>query len=274
MRLKWVLALPTLLGRFRRAQGGNIAVVFGLAGLVLTGVVGGAVDFGMAVGQRSKLQAALDAAVLAGARSEADKTAKAKRNFSANISSLGYSSVKSSFVMEGNKLIGTASADVPTALLRVASINDIEVDARAVAMINASKVCVLLLDPAAREAFKANGSGEIDMPDCEMHVTSNARPATWIDSRRIDTAKLCIKGTSGGNLRPLPDSFVENCTPMPDPFAGTFPIFPSVWARRWPALPISPIPTPASWCLNRAPTAAGRRSMGTSRTWSSCPAIT
>lgn len=226
MRWKWDLALPTLLGRFRRAQGGNVAVVFGLAGLVLTGVVGGAVDYGMAVGQRSKLQAALDAAVLAGARAQGQETAEAKRNFSANTSSLSYSAVSSSFVMEGNKLIGTASADVPTALLRVASIDDIEVDARAVAMINASQVCVLLLDPAAGEAFKANGSGEIDMPDCEMHVTSSARPATWIDSRRIDSAKLCIKGTSGGNLRPLPDSFVENCTPMPDPFAGTFPALP------------------------------------------------
>ncbi|WP_170122173.1 TadE/TadG family type IV pilus assembly protein [Breoghania corrubedonensis] len=223
MELNWVHELKTLGRRFLRTERGNVAIVFALSGVVITGVVGGAIDYGIAVGQKSQLQAALDAAVLSGARARGEEVETARRSFSANMSSVPHNGLTSDFSFEESKVVGEATAQVPTSLLRLVNINDLEVRAHAAAAVSSTSVCILLLDESAGDAFKANGSGSIDMPDCEMHVTSRAEPATWIDSRHIDTGKLCIKGTSGGNLRPMPESFVEHCTPIPDPFANVLP---------------------------------------------------
>ncbi|WP_321332955.1 TadE/TadG family type IV pilus assembly protein [Breoghania sp.] len=223
MQSYWYGRSVDLARRFRRCGHGNVAIAFGLAGIVLCGVVGGAVDYSMAVSEKTKLQAALDAAVLGGARAPGDEVPTARRSFHANLSASRGVDVNSQFTFSDNKLIGDAVAQVSTSLLRVVKLDTIEVHAHSAAAIASSNVCILLLDPEDRTAFKANGSGKIDMPECEMHVTSRAKPATWIDSRQIDTKKLCIKGTSGGNLKPLPDSFAEHCTPLTDPFANKLP---------------------------------------------------
>ncbi len=56
------LDLNNLIGRFRRDQRGNIAVIFALALLPVLSAIGCAVDYSRATQLRSKLQAAVDAA--------------------------------------------------------------------------------------------------------------------------------------------------------------------------------------------------------------------
>ena len=51
-----------LLGRFRRDQRGNIAVIFALSLIPLLSAIGCAIDYSRATQLRSKLQAAIDAA--------------------------------------------------------------------------------------------------------------------------------------------------------------------------------------------------------------------
>jgi len=59
-------SLITALAAFGRDRRGNIAIIFALAGTVVLGFVGVAVDYSIASKQRTKLQAALDSALLAG----------------------------------------------------------------------------------------------------------------------------------------------------------------------------------------------------------------
>ena len=53
-----------LLGAFRRADSGNVAVMFGIAIVPMLGLVGAAVDYARANNARSSMQAALDTAAL------------------------------------------------------------------------------------------------------------------------------------------------------------------------------------------------------------------
>jgi Flp pilus assembly protein TadG len=53
---------------FRRDEKGTVAILFGLTGVVVMALVGGAVDYGRAVTARDQVQNAVDAAILAGAR--------------------------------------------------------------------------------------------------------------------------------------------------------------------------------------------------------------
>src|SRR3954468_12074241 len=64
------IPMPSLFGhagRFRRDRRGNIAVMFAIVLIPMLAAVGGAVDYSLANAQRSRIQAALDSAILAGA---------------------------------------------------------------------------------------------------------------------------------------------------------------------------------------------------------------
>ena len=54
-----------LIGRFRRDQRGNIAVIFAIACVPLISAIGCAVDYSMATRMKAKLQSAADAASVA-----------------------------------------------------------------------------------------------------------------------------------------------------------------------------------------------------------------
>lgn len=60
--------LRALAGRFRRARDGAVAIMFALALVPVLGLVGGAVDYQAAAAQKTRLQAALDAATLSATR--------------------------------------------------------------------------------------------------------------------------------------------------------------------------------------------------------------
>src|SRR3954469_7709355 len=54
------------MGEFRRASGGNVAVIFALAAIPLIGAIGVAIDLARANDVKSQMQKSLDAAVLSG----------------------------------------------------------------------------------------------------------------------------------------------------------------------------------------------------------------
>src|SRR5437868_3983198 len=60
--------MPSLfVGRFCRDPRGNVAVIFAITLLPILAAIGGAIDYSIASSQRTKIQAALDSAILAGA---------------------------------------------------------------------------------------------------------------------------------------------------------------------------------------------------------------
>ena len=122
------------IGRFCRDQRGNIAIIFAISLLPILAAVGGAVDYSIANSQRSKIQAALDSAILAGAiagkqsldAGAGQSTAIAAANsaaanfFQGNM--VGYTaSVTTNYTVSGLNLSGTgsASAAVPTSFMKV-----------------------------------------------------------------------------------------------------------------------------------------------------------
>ncbi|MGE9008816.1 TadE/TadG family type IV pilus assembly protein [Leptospira interrogans] len=122
--------------RFGRNSSGNIAVLFGIVLVPLLIAVGCAIDYSVANNQRTKMQSALDAAILAGSiagkqalDSGANSTAAiaaanaaAANFFSANIPSGISASISTNFTMDGLTLAGkgTATGTVFNSFMKVA----------------------------------------------------------------------------------------------------------------------------------------------------------
>jgi Flp pilus assembly protein TadG len=120
--------------RFRRDTTGNIALSFAIALLPILGCVGAAVDYTIMNKQRTRIQAALDEAILAGSiagkqtldagsgqtAAIAAANAAAAKFFSGNTVGIT-ASLTTSYSMSGLNLSGTgsASATVPTTFLKV-----------------------------------------------------------------------------------------------------------------------------------------------------------
>src|SRR5690349_161600 len=108
-------ALRRLLAWFTRNQTGSIAVNFSLMAVPLLFVAGAGVDYGHASQARTELQAALDAAVLAGANDGSPQwTTTAGRAFSAATKSVEGAAAIFSSPAPGT-YAATATASVPTA---------------------------------------------------------------------------------------------------------------------------------------------------------------
>jgi len=116
-------SLITTLAAFGRDRRGNIAIIFALAGTVVLAFVGVAVDYSIANKQRTKLQDALDSALLAGSTagkqaldSGSGQTAAiaAAQNaatafFASNTSSVS-GQLTANYTINGRTLTGTGSA--------------------------------------------------------------------------------------------------------------------------------------------------------------------
>lgn len=209
---------------FRQNQQGNVAMTFALLSTTVLAAAGAGMDYAAALNMRSQLQYALDSAVLGAAISDDEnKVAEASSIFSAHQEFKKINAVASSFKDEDNIVSGNASVSVSTQFLGLLGLSELEVGAKAAAAYSSSQVCILLLDKSARDAFKANGSGNINAPDCEMHVHSENRSAAYIDSKSIDPKSLCVRGEIAGNARPRPDNFEERCNVVDDSYLDKMP---------------------------------------------------
>lgn len=120
----------TFIGKLIRDEQGNILPMFAAGILPLVALVGGAMDVSVAYMARSKLQKSCDAGVLA-ARQVMDSTtfknsdkAEGQRFFDFNFPAGTYGASNLAFNLKQNaakntELLGDASADIPTGLMRV-----------------------------------------------------------------------------------------------------------------------------------------------------------
>src|SRR3954468_23978200 len=134
---------------FRAAEEGNVAVIFSLALIPIMGAMGAAVDYSRASATQSAVQAALDVALLAGAKdgSSGWKTIAANV-FSSNLGSRVASPPTPSFGKDsGTVYTGSVSTTVATSVLGVMGINSVAVSARGKATAaDADNSCILTLD--------------------------------------------------------------------------------------------------------------------------------
>ncbi|MBD8894150.1 Tad domain-containing protein [Roseibium litorale] len=199
-------------------------MIFALLGAVVVCCAGAGVDFARGVSLRDKIQSALDSAVLAGAVSEGDKEAAAAQFFKGVFSSSENVEITSGFQEQPGELTGTAKTEIRSSFLQIFGVQTLPVSVRSAVGISTSEACILVTDERDQQGFKANGSGIISMPNCEMHVRATGNPATWVDSRNITTKHMCVAGKLGGNARPWRAEWEEHCDAMADPFKNAVPV--------------------------------------------------
>lgn len=214
----------------RGCQSGNVAIIFALALLPMIALAGAAIDYRRASTLKTELQAAIDSAVLAGAKGGGDSKLTdieiAERYFHANY--IDPSTVVGSlrFQSADGRLEGQVQATLPTSILGIMNIPEIDVGARAVAKVETegADVCILLVSETANQSLLANSGAKINAPTCEIHVRSTANPAAIVNAgTSLDVHRICVKGQkvilNGGANPPLE----TNCDAIENPFAGKLP---------------------------------------------------
>lgn len=212
------------LAAFAREESGSVAVIFGLVLVVLLASAGIALDFARAAHTRTKMQNALDSAVLAGARADTgSQVAAAEKMFNANFSDKTTKNVSTSFGPSGEgEFSGSATGQLDTTLAGVLGISQLKVNVMSKAKgTGGGVVCILVLDKTASQAFLVNSGPEVDAPECELHVKSTASPAAIFNAGSdLETKRICIAGKSiidNGGRHP---NLETECITAEDPFAG------------------------------------------------------
>ncbi|BCJ90324.1 VWA domain-containing protein [Terrihabitans soli] len=137
------------LKRFRRDCKGSVAIIFALAIVPVVAAIGAAFDFARGVQKRDELQALIDSALLSVSRSSvtmSDDQVAAK--IRAYILSIGYPAGELGTVTisrNGQTLSAKATAKVPTTVMKMAGIKELNIEAKATARWAKAEI-VLVLD--------------------------------------------------------------------------------------------------------------------------------
>lgn len=211
---------------FRKDTRGNMSILFCMAMLPLMLAAGIAVDYSAGSSARSQLQAAVDAAALAGVALQTyeagSKTEEAARIFNTHLQliDLGSEIPTPNVAVEPEKVTVSASADVRTTFLQVVGVNTVEVSTSATAVpLERTPICLLALNPSAPSTISVTGTAELDASECAVHANSSDPAALRVQGAATASAKVfCSKGGyHGRNFEPLPRT---ECPTVPDPYAG------------------------------------------------------
>ena len=208
------IGLKSLLAEFRSDCAGAIAPIFALAMLPVMTAVGAAVDYSSANKIRSSMQAALDTAMLAGAKDGSSNWSQVALDvFSANVEKqtrTGISFVTNFSHSQGSAYQGAVSASVPTAFLGVVHISSLHVGVTTTAIASEpDNSCILTLDkgqPVSHVALSLNGAPIVNLSGCSI---------------RSNTALDC-NGHDGNATKSIAGGAIFGCG-NPRPYAGAVP---------------------------------------------------
>jgi hypothetical protein len=198
-----------LAARFHRRSEGSVLPLFALAAFPILGLMGASIDYGRAADVRAKLQAALDSAVLAGAR---DGTASwdqvALNVFDASADGLV---ATPTFVANGGgSYSGSVTLGVPTSVLAYMSIASISVSATSNALApDPDMSCILSLDHGqglSDVSMNFGGAPSISLSGCSL---------------RSNTSLSC-NGHSGGATASIAAGSAVGCS-NPQSYATVIP---------------------------------------------------
>ncbi len=225
----FALAVKRRLAALCADRSGNIAIVTALVAVPLVIAAGIAIDYTRAQAARSDMQAAMDAAVLAGARDGTSGwTTVARTMFTATIKTADYKVTTTSFTQDASgNYVGAAAGTVATTVSGLMSVATLPVSATATAVVKAASdnACILLLSTTASPGLLLNNGANITAPNCQVQVKSTGNPAATFNSgTTLTTKKTCVAGTSVLDNGGTHASLTKNCTTVSDPFAGTLPV--------------------------------------------------
>jgi hypothetical protein len=220
---KLISRLKETLLSLKNNENGNMAVMGAVTLLPILFAAGAAVDYSQVSRIQSDLQDSLDAAVLAtlitDKDTDAEKIAFGQSIFKANITNP--CAPNAVIQIDGDTATASLSCSVPTTLLSLARINNIEVKASATAVMNERKpVCVLALNKNSTNSIHTWGSSaHIDAQDCVVHANSTSSSALRSTSGTKSKALgFCAVGSyTGSGFSPTPES---DCRKVDDPYAN------------------------------------------------------
>ncbi len=223
---------------FRSDTSGNIAIITALAASVLAGTAGIALLMGQNVRQKTALQAALDAGVLAGTSlaygvAPEKRVKTAEQAFYANAKSGTFNDggvefsadqlLKPAFTVSKSHVSGTATAVVKNTLAASFGITSMNVNSSARAEKQLSEpVCVLSLNRTAASSIYVYGNADLDVKDCAIQANSTSSQALQMDGKTSEvTAKqIGVTGGYGGNSNNWTPDPITGSEPIEDPYAA------------------------------------------------------
>lgn len=221
---------PTRGVRLISSDGGSVAVQFALASVALIGVMGLAVDFTGANATRAKLQAAADAASIAGVKvlrdedaaiSEAEGVAEDYLAEAPGLVLPFSQTVQAS--LDPDQVQVTLTSDQPSIVAKLLKVNAMTVGVTSTAVLGSPEgppICIHTLDPSMSKAIEGSGGTTVNAPDCDVWVnSSNATAVNLSGGSSITAHRACIHGGVSGSVTPSP----EDCGVRDDPFAGMSP---------------------------------------------------
>lgn len=220
------------MSRFARDARGSAGVMFTLSLIPGMLVVGGAVDYGKALVEQAKLQAAADAASVAAASpvgiEPGERQTIALKVFMANLSS-AQASLSPTITASSNEVAVDVSTSVKTPFLSFANIPSLTTvaysKARAtdevVSSNSAGKLCLLALDPTSDDGIHLQGDNQVNYLNCWSHTNSTkatAINANGNNAKANGTGHCAVGGytQTHDTFSPLPKT---GCLPVADPFA-------------------------------------------------------
>lgn len=162
--------------RFSRDRRGATAIIFALAMIPIFGFIGSAIDYARAYMLRSKLQTALDSAVLAAGAtpglSNSERIEYAKNVFAANYNNeLGVKATPTITITSDGKIQGSVATDLDASILGIIGIDKLDVGTTSEAIIQQAITgeIVLVLDYSksmeSKNKYKAMRDAAISLVD-------------------------------------------------------------------------------------------------------------
>lgn len=226
----------TLLGRYRCAAEGSIAIKFALMVPVLMMAAGGAIDYGITQHEQARLQAAIDAGSLAAAKELGLADAKSS-NVQAVVESVvrAYLAENHDKTFAGGKVSVTATVhssplevavsatqEVPLPFNGILGTGSSQLAATSVARITGKpNICVLGLDPSEPGTVSLMNNASVTGQDCA--VFSNSSHTSGLkakNSSRLTANLICSRGGKDADPGVFSPDPVLDCPSFEDPIAS------------------------------------------------------
>ena len=171
--------LKRMINRFKRDTSGKVAIIFALSAVPMFMAAGAALDFVRASNTQAQMQAALDAGALAAAASrdlsDSDREDLANAVFKQNYAGVNGVTPTTAFSIEDGTVVMSADMTMPTAFMRVAGLNTMDIGSSVTVNIPEPKTAeiVLALDYSGsmteyvkgKQKYKAMREAAIQMVD-------------------------------------------------------------------------------------------------------------
>jgi hypothetical protein len=208
---------------------GTVAIMFGMFAVPLFGLIGTAIDVSQAMTKKVQLQAAVDAAVVAGARLPA--TANQNRYDATEhmllqrLADAGLSSATNNIQASNAEVRVTATYSHPTLILPIMGVTSLEVKAVSAGrsqIENGGVACVLALNPTTGDGLHLQGINKATSHNCWTWINSSAASSINAVGASVATAQgFCTVGGVTGSEHFHPSPYT-GCEAMADPFAEKF----------------------------------------------------